>query len=116
MYVKSALFFSLVSPGVLSKSCAYHGSLCPEDRRFYLFLQVPNAVTPTVDQDPTDDKQPVEVNIQLPDGPPPVQAPHPFQVSRSFPCARVLGVVLENSRLYIRGIRDGHFCGRDDAS
>ncbi|CAM9439059.1 unnamed protein product, partial [Hapterophycus canaliculatus] len=45
---------------------------------------VPNAVTVSGDQDLGDDKQRVEVNIQLPDGPPPVQAPHPFQQPPPF--------------------------------
>lgn len=37
-------------------------------------------MTLSADQDPDDLVRKLEVNIQLPDGPPPVQAPHPFQV------------------------------------
>lgn len=37
-------------------------------------------MTLSADQDPDDPVRKLEVNIQLPDGPPPVQAQHPFQV------------------------------------
>ncbi|CAN0378717.1 unnamed protein product, partial [Ectocarpus fasciculatus] len=45
---------------------------------------VPNAVNVLDNHDPSDEMKRVEVNIQLPDGPPPVQAPLGFQQPPPF--------------------------------
>ncbi|CAN0493829.1 unnamed protein product, partial [Ectocarpus sp. 12 AP-2014] len=45
---------------------------------------VPNAVNILENHDPSDEMKRVEVNIQLPDGPPPVQAPVGFQQPPPF--------------------------------
>lgn len=65
---------------VTSLVCLSSVYLCPS------YCKVPNAVTPAPGSDPDDQMRVLEVNIQLPDGPPPVhQGPPPgaFQVLTS---------------------------------